>query len=488
MLFHRLEQSIATVIVALLIIGQLLLPIQSQAFTIGEERMIGEQLLYTIRSEFPVLDDPDISQYINNLGQQVLTIIGPQYFNYHFFVVKSDQFNAFAAPSGLIFFYTGLIKTMKTEDELLSVLAHEIGHVVSRHISHRMAKQGKVTAATLLLGLASLALGNAALSQGIFTGALAANEAVGLSFSRQDEEQSDRLSYDWLKAMGRDPESMEGMLKTMRRITRYRTNKLPPYLLTHPNPEDRLQYVQSLIELDKKETVPAKAGKESGKKEKTVEKYHKTDNFAFLRFKYRVLSQSIEPEELRIFCANTLASGRDPEQVTMAHYGLALLNALDTNFSEAIKELELVRRKYPHQDILNVDLATLYLESGQLDKAVPILRKANRRDPTDMYAAFQLARAVEKKGDIAEAERLYNGLVRSMPEYSRLYYELGRLKAGQGAQGVSNFFLAKYYLYEGKIKYAKQYLKRATKDKTVPVAMQKEAKAILDRLKELEDA
>ncbi len=443
--------------------------------------MIGEQLLYTIRREFPVLDDPDISQYINNLGQQVLTIIGPQYFDYHFFVVKSDQFNAFAAPSGLIFFYTGLIKTMKTEDELLSVLAHEIGHVVSRHISHRMAKQGKVTAATLLLGLASLALGNAALSQGIFTGALAANEAVGLSFSRQDEEQSDRLSYDWLKKMGRDPESMEGMLKTMRRITRYRTNKLPPYLLTHPNPEDRLQYVQSLIELDKN-------GNSTGENGKDIKKYHKTDNFAFLRFKYRVLSQSIESEELRIFCANILASGRDPEQITMAHYGLALLNALDTNFSEAIKELELVRLKYPQQDILNVDLATLYLESGQLDKAVPILRRANRRDPTDMYAAFQLARAVEKKGDPAAAERLYNELVVAMPEYSRLYYELGRLKARQGAHGISNFFLAKYYLYEGRIKYAKQYLKRATKDKTVPVAMQKEAKAILDRLKVLEDA
>ncbi len=74
-----------------------------------------------------------------------------------------------------------------------------------------------------------------------------------------------------------------------------------------------------------------------------------------------------------------------------------------------------------------------------------------------------------------------------MPEYSKLYYELGRLKANGEAQGISNFYLGKYYLYEGRIKYAKQYLKRATKDTTVPASMQEEAKSILDRLKKLEE-
>ncbi len=460
-------------LLSLLIIGQLLLPVNSFAFSIGEERMVGEQLLYTIRAEFKILDDPDISQYINNLGQDVLDVVGPQYFDYHFFVVKSDQFNAFAAPSGLIFFYTGLIRTMKTEDELLSVLAHEIGHAVSRHIAHRMDKQGKVTAATLLLGLASLALGNPALSQGLLTGSLAAGQAIGLSFSRQDEEQSDRLSFGWMQAMHRNPKAMEGMLKTMRRVTRYRTNKLPPYLLTHPNPEARLDYVQSLVEIDKDQTK--------------IDYYKKTDNFDFLRFKYRVLSQSIDPEQLRIYCANTLASGKDPEQVSMAHFGLAMLAARETNFNEALKQLDIVQQKYPRKNILNVDKATLYMMAGRLDKAVKLLDAAYKRDPGDMYAAFQLAQVMEKRGEFVEAELLYHEVAKAMPEYSKLYYELGRMKADQGEVGISNFYLAKYYLYEGRIKYAKQYLKRASKDQTVPASMQEEAAAILDKLKKLEE-
>lgn len=90
-----------------LLVGQCLVPTSSLGFSIGEERDIGEQLLLAIRGEFELLDDPDIVQYINRLGQQVLDIAGPQYFDYHFFVVKNDQFNAFAAPSGLIFLIPG---------------------------------------------------------------------------------------------------------------------------------------------------------------------------------------------------------------------------------------------------------------------------------------------------------------------------------------------------------------------------------------------
>ncbi|XOF33034.1 MAG: M48 family metalloprotease [Candidatus Electrothrix sp. YB6] len=465
-----------------LLIGQYLFPALSWGFSIGEERLIGEQLLLTVRSKFELLDDPDIVQYLNRLGKQVLAVAGPQYFDYHFFVVKNEQFNAFAAPSGLIFFNTGLIRTMNTEDQLLSVLAHEVGHVASRHISKRVEKQGKVTAASLLFGLAGLALGNPALTQGLFSGALAANRTVGLNFSRQDEEQADRLAFDWLRTMGHDPAAMEEMLKSMRRITRYRSEQLPPYLLTHPNPEYRLDYVQSLLQLDRD---PKKQQK------KTPDDHPKkaaTDNFAFLRFKYRVLSKAVDLETLRIYCSNVLASEEDEEALNMAYYGLALLSLEERDFYEAEKRLERVREKYPDKDILQVDLAALYVESGEIDKAAPLLRRVYQRDPTDMYCAFELARVMAAKGHHDVAEKFYLEVTKNIEEYSQAYYELGRLKSSQGEAGASNFYLAKYYLYEGKIKYAKQYLRRAEKDSSVPKNLQKEAETILKRLKVLEDA
>ncbi len=468
----KLLQYATTVLVTV----QLLLPLPAYSFSIGEERLVGEQLLYAVRSEFKVLDDPDISEYINNLGKEVLETAGPQYFDYHFFVIKNDQFNAFAAPSGLIFFNSGLISTIKNEDQLVSVMAHEVGHVVSRHIALRMAKQGKVTALSMLFGLASLAAGNPALTQGILTGALAAGATAGLSFSRQDEEQADRLAFDWMRDMGRDPAAMEEMLKAMRRISRYRSEQLPPYLLTHPNPEDRLHYVQSLLELEHSQTTARKS------------KVRSSDSFPFLRFKYRVLSQALEPEDMRRWCASIIASDKDKEESALARYGLALLSARDMAFGKAIEQMEQIRHEYPGKDILDIDLATIYLDAGQLDKALALLRQAHQRDSIDSYAAFQLARALEKKGSLIEAEQLYLQTAKAMPDYAQVYYELGRLKSRQNKTAISNFYLAKYYLYEGRVKQAQQYLRQAEKDQSLPAALRQEAKAILERLKKIEDA
>ncbi|MCI5220239.1 MAG: hypothetical protein D3914_13880, partial [Candidatus Electrothrix sp. LOE2] len=109
-------------------------------------------------------------------------------------------------------------------------------------------------------------------------------------------------------------------------------------------------------------------------------------------------------------------------------------------------------------------------------------------DPTDMYCTFKLAGALVMKNQLDAAEKMYLEVAKNIPEYSQVYYELARVKSGQGEKGASTFYLAKYYLYEGRVKYAKQYLRRLEKDPRVPAELQEEAKAILKRLKELEDA
>jgi predicted Zn-dependent protease len=440
------------------------------ALTIGEERDIGEKLLYMIRTEFSLLDDPDISQYINGLGQQVLAQAGPQYFDYHFFVVPSKEFNAFAAPSGLIFFFSGLIETMKTEDELLSVMAHEIGHVVSRHIASRSDKSAKVGAISMAMALASLALGDPSLAAGLFTGFQAAGQAAYLHFSRIDEEEADRLAYDWLHALRRDPKAMEGMLRSMRRIARYRSEQIPPYLLTHPNPEARLDYVQSLLDYQANK-VPRNY-------------YTETDNFDFLRMKYRTMVAVSDPQKTRAYLIRTLAGG-DAEETAMAAYGLALLEAKELNFAKALEHLARVKKRYPDRLIIDVDAGIVHLDSGDTATALELLEQAAGRNPHDMYAAFHLARACEKTGQVERAEKLFQQVMKIMPEYSQIYFELGRIKANQGQQGISEYYLAKYYLYEGKEELATEYFTKIKKNATVSDAMRAEAEEILQRLEEL---
>lgn len=440
--------------------------------TIGEEREIGEKLLYKIRSELSLLDDPDISQYINRLGQQVLAQVGPHYFDYHFFVVPSDQFNAFAAPSGLIFFYSGLIETMKTEDELLSVMAHEIGHVESRHIASRSDKNIKVGAISMALAMASLALGDPSLAAGMFTGFQAAGIAASLQFSRTDEEQADRLSYDWMHAMHRDPHAMEEMLRTMRRIARYRSDQIPPYLLTHPNPEARMEYVQSL--LDYQESKVPKGY------------YRKTDNFSFLRMKYRVMLSASDPMKARTYFSNILASGRDQDERMMATYGLAILQAKDLNFAKGLEELAKVRKYFPGHSILDVDAGIMYLDSGDSKRAEELFESAVKADSDDLYATFHLARTYAKTGRLETAEKLFQKVMQAMPEYPQVYFELGQIKTDQGLGGISNFYLAKYYLYEGKLDFAREYLEKVKKDPAMSESMRNESEKLLERLDKLD--
>ena len=225
-------------------------------FSIGEERELGEKLLYSVRASFPILGEPDLHQYINDLGQEVLQVAGLQFFDYRFYIVDSNQFNAFAAPSGLIFFYTKLIESMNSEDELVSVLAHEIGHVDKRHLASRMKKGKAINIASLGLALAAIAFGGAgAATQTLLAGSLAAGQSAQLYFSRQDEMEADLLAYKWIKDLHKNPDGQKEMLRTMRRITRYRSGQIPQYLLTHPDPEARLIMLSHLYS----QIIPAPA-------------------------------------------------------------------------------------------------------------------------------------------------------------------------------------------------------------------------------------
>ena len=127
------------------------------------------------------------------------------------------------------------------------MLAHEIGHIVKRQLAARVEKGKYTSVASVGLALAALAFGGAA-TPALFTGALATGQSFNLHFSRQHEEEADLMAYGWLKELHRDPEGQVQMLEAMRRIARYRSEQPPQYLLTHPNPEERLRYIESLIE------------------------------------------------------------------------------------------------------------------------------------------------------------------------------------------------------------------------------------------------
>ncbi|MDD5759959.1 MAG: M48 family metalloprotease [Desulfobulbaceae bacterium] len=468
----RTKQTPNAIISFILILCLLLLPLgQSNAiaFSVGEEKEVGEKLLSMVRKSFQVLDDPDISQYVNDLGQRILKVAGPQYFEYHFFVINNNEFNAFAAPSGLIFIHSGLIEAMDTEGELISVMAHECGHVTSRHISDRIKKGSKTSLASAALIIAGIAMGGGAISQALITGSMAANATMNLKFSREDEEEADRLSYKWMQGMNTDPADMTAMLQKMYRVSVYRSSNIPPYLLTHPEPKQRLGYVQDLM----LNTPPTKA-------------YQVTDNFSFLRLKYRILALTKDPATLRPQLLRKASQGNEQPNI-MAQYGLALISAAGADYAKAEALMQTVMQAYPQQNILKTDLAVILTQSGRQKEALALLNAAHATDPKCAYTTYTLAQNLEQSGNLKKALLLFKDLLSVIPDHAMLHHTIGNLETREGRKGVGHYYLGRYFWLEGDAKNATYHLEEALKDRTAEPAILTNAKTLLDDIERIEE-
>ncbi len=438
-----------------------------QAFSVGEEKKVGEKLLSMVRTKFTVIDAPDISQYINDLGQRILKVAGPQYFKYHFFVIKNNEFNAFAAPSGLIFIHSGIIEAMDNEGELVSVMAHECAHVTCRHISRQVDQNKKTTIGTTALLLAGIALGGGALSQALIGGSMAANASMRLHFSRQDEEEADRLAYKWMRAMNMNPAPMAAMLKKMYRLSTYQMANVPPYLLSHPVPKSRLAYIDDMLL-----SAPP-------------HKYPPRDDFAFLRVKYRLMAKTMDTESRQALYTRQAAQAKEPVKI-FANYGLYLLDLENGEYGKARQALNKVIKAYPNKSILKTDLGVIFYRQGHYHQALKYARQALLANPDDAWSKYNMAETLGRLGNSEQAEKLYRQLLVQVPEFAKLHFQLGKLLADGGQSGEGHYQLGMFFWLNGDHRNAKYHLKEAEKDRTSSPQTIEKAKEELKKIVAIE--
>jgi len=443
-------------------------PVAYASFTVGEEKKTGEKIQSTIRQEFNLLDDPDIDQYISRLGREILEVAGPQYFDYRFFVINDKDFNAFAAPSGLIFINSGLIEAMDNEDELVGVMAHEIGHVVRRHIADSIDKGGKISIGTAALLLAGIALGGGDLSQAVITGAVATGTSMNLKFSRENEEEADRQAYRWMLQLDRDPKALLSMLAKIRRISILKVGNPPSYLLTHPAPEQRQGYVQDLLL-----SSPPPAGLVSHR-----------DDFHFNRIRYRIL---VDTRDTTTLLPRLLKKAEnDNEEGWLARLGLALLYQRDGNFAKSRQYFSELIAHYPRQPILKTDLGVTCFREGKTAEAIKLLDEAHTADPRDAYSIFNLARALDETGQNVPALDLYQSMLSITPTFARLHFYLGRALAENGQVGQSDYYNGMFSWLEGNIPTARFHLQKALENLPAQDPLREKSRNLLEKMKQLE--
>lgn len=208
-------------------------------FTIEEDVQLGMELKAEIEANpdlYPVLDpqrNEDAYYHLDRISFEILDsadIVYREDFAWEFYIIEDDEvLNAFAAPGGYIWIYTGLIKFLTHEDDLAGVIGHEIAHADNRHSTEQLTQvYGLGTLLELILGE----------NQGLISDIAA--ELATLSFSREDESEADEFSVYYLCDTIYAADGAASFFEQMD------SAGLPEILSTHPNPDNRVEDIRDL--------------------------------------------------------------------------------------------------------------------------------------------------------------------------------------------------------------------------------------------------
>lgn len=207
-----------------------------------DEITLGQQAAKDVQQSIGLLDNPQAQQYVANVGLPMARKSERPELPWSFQVVDDPAVNAFALPGGPIFATRGLLTHLNSEAELAGVLGHEIGHVTARHSVSQLSKQ---QLAQLGLGVGMILEPDLAKYGGL---AVAGLQLLFLKHGRDAERQSDELGFRYMMEQGYNVRELEDVFRTLGRVGEASgASRLPSWLSTHPNPEDRLEWTRARI-------------------------------------------------------------------------------------------------------------------------------------------------------------------------------------------------------------------------------------------------
>ncbi|KIX11806.1 M48 family metallopeptidase [Dethiosulfatarculus sandiegensis] len=188
--------------------------------------------------------DPALQTYVKNVGGRLANLSHRPKVPWDFNVVNSSQVNAFALPGGKISITRGLISKMKNEDELASVLGHEIGHVTARHQAQQYTNQ--VLTGLALAGLGAVLAGEEWGQYGVMAAGTAASLLM-LSYSRDMERQADALGYEYMTRAGYNPKGQTDTFKIFLNEHKESPSAIQAMLRSHPLTTERINTAQNRV-------------------------------------------------------------------------------------------------------------------------------------------------------------------------------------------------------------------------------------------------
>jgi predicted Zn-dependent protease len=215
-----------------------------QLISVADEITIGKQAEAKVRKETPRVTDARTVDYVSSIGRKLASHAEGERYPYTFSIANYRDINAFALPGGPVWVNRGGIQAARTESQLAGILAHEIAHISQRHAAEQLSN---VMVTNLGLSLFGALLGNAG-------GAAAANIAAHyvasgtfLKFSRDDEQDADRVGVGIMRRAGWDPHGMIELMESIRELEKRDPGSVEIFFSNHPSTKDRLELLASSV-------------------------------------------------------------------------------------------------------------------------------------------------------------------------------------------------------------------------------------------------
>jgi len=376
--------------------------VASSAISLDKEVLIGDALMRQLRGQAPVINDPLLDEYIQDIGNRLVTQAENVKFPYKFFILNSPDINAFAFFGGHIGIHTGLIFNARNESELASVLAHEVSHVTQRHIARSIEARQKSSPLQIasLLGSILLAVVSPEAAMAALSVSNAASAQSSINYTRQNEKEADRVGIGILAQAGFDPNGASSFFGILAEKNRLKSTPLA-FLLTHPLPESRIADARSRAASFRTRNIP--------------------ESINFHLAKTRILARYYANPKRNIQYFSDILQKQSYVFKQAAEYGLALSYLGDEQFEAALKLIDALLGENP-DNLFYLDTYTdIAIEMNQHKKAINRLSAQIIHAPFNRVLTLNLANVLIKYKDFDRAISLLKDYLLINPDNMLAY-------------------------------------------------------------------
>jgi len=406
-----------------------------EAISPAEEYTIGLQIINELRESGAILEDPQLQQYIQDIGKQLSSHSDNPTLHFAYYVIDDDEINASTLPGGFIVVNSGLILLTQNEDELAGVLAHETGHVTQRHLARQIEDQNDHAFLDLATMLAALVAASRAGDPDVAVGALASAQASiiqhQINYTRGDEEEADRVGISTLARAGFQPQGMVDFFAEMQKSSSLNGyDKIPEFLLDHPLDLNRMTEAENRAS---QLHVPPRPDSRS---------------YPLMKMRLLAMQNNDGTDKQLADFQGLVDSSKDWDQVA-ARYGQALVYQKAGRNDDAVKAMRSLVSQYDDVIAFRIGLADAQIHAGSLQAGIAAYSDAMRLFPDSAPLILSYANDLIDANKAQRAIDLLLPLSLQSNDDPEAVHLLAKAYDKAGNSGDSHYYMSEYYLVNG---------------------------------------